>query len=121
MKRFLTLLTACSVLMPPGALAQGALDTLAKIRAAKAITVAFSADSLPFSYIESNNQPAGYSIDLCNAIVEEVTDELGGAELRVVYLVVTPETRFALLQAGDIDLECGSTTANSLWVLQPRR
>ena len=29
-----------------------------------------------------------------------------------MYLVVTPETRFALLQAGDIDLECGSTTAN---------
>ena len=33
-------------------------------------------------------------------------------ELKTEYRPVTPENRFALLTAGDIDLECGSSTDN---------
>jgi len=50
-----------------GALAQSSVDTLAKIKQAKAINVAFSPDSLPFSISEANGEPAGYTIDLCSA------------------------------------------------------
>jgi len=96
---------------PPGVIDR-LTGTLKKIKDSGVVRLGYRENSLPFSFLDDAKRPVGYSIDLCNAIVEEVTDELGGAELRVVYLVVTPETRFALLQAGDIDLECGSTTAN---------
>ena len=96
---------------PPGVIDR-LTGTLKKIKDSGVVRLGYRENSLPFSFLDDAKRPVGYSIDLCNAIVEEVTDELGGAELRVVYLVVTPETRFALLQAGNIDLECGSTTAN---------
>ncbi|TMH35143.1 MAG: amino acid ABC transporter substrate-binding protein [Betaproteobacteria bacterium] len=96
---------------PPGVIDR-LTGTLKKIKDSGVVRLGYRENSLPFSFLDDAKRPVGYSIDLCNAIVEEVTDELGGAELRVVYLVVTPETRFALLQAGDIDRECGSTTAN---------
>ena len=96
---------------PPGVIDR-LTGTLKKIKDSGVVRLGYRENSLPFSFLDDAKRPVGYSIDLCNAIVEEVTDELGGAELRVVYLVVTPETRFALLQAGNTDLECGSTTAN---------
>jgi ABC-type amino acid transport substrate-binding protein len=34
-------------------------NTLAKLRSTKEITVAFSADSLPFSFVDAKQQPAG--------------------------------------------------------------
>jgi ABC-type amino acid transport substrate-binding protein len=86
--------------------------TLKKIKDRGAITLGHRENSVPFSFMDPRGQAVGYSIDLCNAIVEQVIDELGGAEIRVEYRTVTPENRFPLLMSGEIDLECGSTTNN---------
>jgi glutamate/aspartate transport system substrate-binding protein len=86
--------------------------TLKKIKDSGVIRLGYRENSAPFAFSDPRGQPVGYSIDLCNAIVEEVIDELGGAEIRVEYQVVTPENRFSVLLAGEIDLECGSTTDN---------
>jgi ABC-type amino acid transport substrate-binding protein len=86
--------------------------TLKKIKDRGAITLGHRDNSVPFSFTDPRGQAAGYSIDLCNAIVEQLIDELGGAEIRVDFRTVTPENRFALLTSGEIDLECGSTTNN---------
>src|SRR5438105_6680735 len=104
------LLIVSAVLPLPAALAQGSPDTLAKIRAAKAITVAFSADSLPFSYVESNNQPAGYSIDLCKRIIAALGRAAGVPDLKVNWIVDTVANRIALIATGKADLECANTT-----------
>jgi glutamate/aspartate transport system substrate-binding protein len=56
--------------------------------------------------------PIGYSIDLCNAVVDEVSKELEGVEIAVNYKKVTAETRIPAVKSGEVDLECGSTTAN---------
>src|SRR5205085_7271621 len=98
--------------MPPGARAQGAPDTLAKIRAAKAITVAFSADSLPFSTVESNNQPAGYSIDLCKRVIAALGRASGVPDLKVNWIVDTVPNRITLIATGKADLECANTTVS---------
>jgi glutamate/aspartate transport system substrate-binding protein len=87
--------------------------TLKKIKDRGAITLGHRENSVPFAFLDPRGQPIGYSVELCNAIVEQIVDELGGLELRVDYRPVTPENRFALLAAGEIDLECGSTTNNS--------
>jgi glutamate/aspartate transport system substrate-binding protein len=93
-----------------GALAQGAPDTLAKIKAAKAITIAFSPDSLPFSYVETNNQPAGYSIDLCKRVVAALGRVTGVSDLKVNWVVDTVPNRVLLIAGGKADLECANTT-----------
>jgi len=86
--------------------------TLKKIKDKGAVTIGYREKSVPFAFLDPKGQPVGYSVDLCNAIVEEIVDELGGMELKTEYRPVMPENRFALLAAGDIDLECGSSTDN---------
>ncbi|HEY2968621.1 MAG TPA: amino acid ABC transporter substrate-binding protein [Casimicrobiaceae bacterium] len=85
-------------------------DTLAKIKAAKSITVAFSADSLPFSYIEKNNQPAGYSIDLCKRVITGIGRAIGVPELAINWVAETVPNRVAMVANGKADLECANTT-----------
>src|SRR5947207_1491218 len=110
MKRSLPLLLTAAALPCQTALAQGAPDTLATIKAMKAITVAFSADSLPFSYVETNNQPAGYSIDLCKRVIAALARVTGVPDLRVNWVVDTVPNRVALIASGKADLECANTT-----------
>ena len=94
------------------ALAQRAPDTLAKIKAAKSITVAFSGDSLPFSYVESDNQPAGYSIDLCKRVIASIGRTLGMQDIKINWIVDTVPNRIAMINSGKADLECANTTAS---------
>jgi glutamate/aspartate transport system substrate-binding protein len=68
--------------------------------------------SLPFSYLDRRGAPIGYSLDLCYEIVDDVAAELGGGDVAVEMKSVTSETRIPALRAGEIDLECGSTTSN---------
>ena len=110
MKRSLPLLLILTALLSRNVLAQVAPDTLGKIKAAKAITVAFSADSLPFSYVETNNQPAGYSIDLCKRVIAALTRATGVPDLKINWVVDTVPNRVALIAGGKADLECANTT-----------
>ena len=57
--------------------AQGPVDTLAKIKAAKAINVAYSPDSLPFSMKGPGAEPTGYSIDLCKRVIAQIGQTVG--------------------------------------------
>jgi glutamate/aspartate transport system substrate-binding protein len=100
-------------LLPLCTLAQQRVpDTLSKIKAAKSITVAFSGDSLPFSYVEANNQPAGYSIDLCKRVIAGIGRAIGMPDLAVNWVVDTVPNRIAMVASGKADLECANTTAS---------
>lgn len=107
MKR--TVLLLAVALLSAGALAEGP-DTLAKIKAAKSITVAFSADSLPFSFVGPDNQPAGYSIDLCKRVIAALGRATGVGDLKINWTVDTVPNRIALVASGKADLECANTT-----------
>ncbi|MBY5978316.1 amino acid ABC transporter substrate-binding protein [Phaeobacter italicus] len=91
--------------------AQDRTGTLAKIDASGEIVIGHRESSVPFAYLDENQKPVGYSIDLCMKVVEAVSAELG-KELSVKYVPVNPKTRIALMANGTIDLECGSTTNN---------
>jgi len=95
------------------ALAQGGPDTLARIAAAKRINVAFSGDSLPFSYVESDNQPAGYSIELCRKVIAHLGRAAGVPDLKVNWLVGTAAERVQMVASGKADLDCANTTATA--------
>jgi glutamate/aspartate transport system substrate-binding protein len=97
-------------LVAGGALAQPAPNTLGKIKAAKAINVAFSGDSLPFSFIGPNNEPAGYSIDLCKRAIAQIGRAVGEPNLKVNWLVGSVSERLQMVASGKADLECANTT-----------
>jgi glutamate/aspartate transport system substrate-binding protein len=86
--------------------------TLAKVDRSGTIALGYREASVPFSYVGPGGKPMGYSIDLCQAIVDEIGREIDKPRLRVDYVAVTPETRIDAVVSGKIDLECGSTTNN---------
>ena len=88
-------------------------DTLSKIKAAQRINVAFSGDSLPFSFVGKDNKPAGYSIDLCQRIIAHVGRTVGVPDLKVNWLVGTVSERLAMVASGKADLDCANTTATA--------
>jgi glutamate/aspartate transport system substrate-binding protein len=92
--------------------AQELTGTLKKIKDSGTITIGHRETSVPFSYLDDKQQPIGYSMDICAAIVEEVKKELSLPTLTVKYNPVTSQTRIPLMANGTIDLECGSTTNN---------
>jgi glutamate/aspartate transport system substrate-binding protein len=91
----------------------GALSgTLKKVKDTGRITLGYRESSLPFSYLNRRQQPIGYSIDLCREIVEDVSTELDGMEIKIIFAPVTPANRLQKVTSGEVDLECGSTTGN---------
>jgi glutamate/aspartate transport system substrate-binding protein len=113
MPRFLLAVALIGPLLAiTGANAQELTGTLKKIKDSKTVTLGYRESSIPFSYVNKVGEPIGYSMDLCNAVVDEVSKELEGVEIAVNYKKVTAETRIPAVQSGEVDLECGSTTAN---------
>lgn len=100
---------ACFALTGPVS-AQGTPDTLGKIKASKAITIAFSTDSLPFSFVGDSNRPAGYSIDLCERIVNYIGRAIGVPDIKINWVPATAAERVQLVATGKADMDCANTT-----------
>jgi glutamate/aspartate transport system substrate-binding protein len=93
--------------------AEGLSPTLANIKKAHAVRLGYRESSPPFSFMDPSNRPIGYSLELCEAIVEEIGIEVDDANLRIEYVKVTSDDRIPAVLQNKIDLECGSTTANA--------
>jgi glutamate/aspartate transport system substrate-binding protein len=85
-------------------------DTLKRVKDTGAITIGVREASVPFSFIDAQKQPQGYSIDLCLKVADAVKSELKMQRLDVRFLPVTSGNRIAMVKDGKVDLECGSTT-----------
>jgi glutamate/aspartate transport system substrate-binding protein len=83
--------------------------TLKKIDETGVVRLGHRENSPPFAFLDARKKPIGYSLDLCDIVVDEIAREVG-KDLAVEYRAVTPENRFDLVTSGAIDLECGSTT-----------
>ena len=108
--RLLVALVAAVTFVATGAVAQTVPNTLARIKAAKSINVAYSADSLPFSFTAANGEPAGYSIDLCKRVIAQIGRAVGEPNLKVVWLAGPVSERLQMIASGRADLECANTT-----------
>jgi glutamate/aspartate transport system substrate-binding protein len=110
----LPLVPIASVNAEPGgpSIAVRYTGTLAKINDSGAIRIGHRENSPPFAFRDAAGKPIGYSLDICDIVIEEIAGELG-KDIRVTYRAVTPENRFDVVRAGDVDLECGSTTNNA--------
>ena len=104
------------ILLATGATAQtseGLSPALARIKNAHAVHLGYRESSPPFSFLDQANRPIGYSLELCEAIVDEIAIEVDDGDLKIEYVKVTPEDRIQAVLQNRIDLECGSTTANA--------
>ena len=87
-----------------------AVDTLKRIRETQTLLIGVRESSVPFSFIDAQKQPQGYSVDLCLRVADAVKSELKMPKLDVKFVPVTSSSRIPALLEGKIDLECGSTT-----------
>lgn len=84
--------------------------TLDKINKFGTIYVGHREASVPFSYVDADGKAIGFSMDLCGHVVEAVKVKLGRPDLAVVPVPTTSGTRQMMVEAGTIDLQCGSVT-----------
>ncbi|WP_341676522.1 transporter substrate-binding domain-containing protein [Niveibacterium sp. SC-1] len=112
--KFQNLIAACALgatLIAP-AQAQELNGTLKKIKDSGTVTMGIRESSFPLSYLDANQKPVGYHIDICQRIIDEVKAKLKLPALKVNYQPVTSQNRISLVSNGTVDLECGSTTNN---------
>ena len=84
--------------------------TLDRIKATKTVLLGYRESSVPFSFVDSSRAPAGYTVDLCQRVVEDLRRDLKLPDLQAKWVPVTVENRVSAVTAGTVDLECGSTT-----------
>ena len=93
------------------ALAQGAEGRLKQIGETKSVRLAYRSDANPFSFVNANGEPDGYTVDLCKSIVQSLERQLN-TKLAVKWVPVDTQNRFDTVANGSADMECGSTTVS---------
>lgn len=110
-KRLIVMLSAVTALMLAGSVAAQAVSgTLARIKSASIINVAYSAESPPFSFNDASNAPTGFSIDLCQRVIAQIGREVGNPNLKVNWIPGSVSDRLKMVASGRADLECANTT-----------
>jgi len=92
---------------------EGLSPTLSNIKNTHVVRLGYRESSPPFSFLDQANRPIGYSLELCEAIVDEIGVEVDDPNLKIEYVKVTSDDRIPAVVQNKIDLECGSTTANA--------
>lgn len=110
LKTFVTALFFAASIATGSASAQTTSPTLAKIKAAKAINVAYSVDSPPFSMNGPNNEPQGYTIDLCKRAIAQIGRAVGEPELKINWHAGSVTERLEMVASGRAELDCANTT-----------
>lgn len=103
-------LAAPPVAAPSAPKAAEKIDTLKRIRDSGTLLIGVREASVPFSFLDAQKQPQGYSVDLCLRIADAIKSELKLARLDIKFVPVTSSNRIPMVKDGKVDLECGSTT-----------
>lgn len=74
-------------------------DTLQDVRERGFLKCGITESGAGFSYVDAAGERAGFEVDHCKTIAAAVF-----GELKVEYVLVTPQTGFTMLQSGGIDL-----------------
>ena len=103
------LASTLGVILAGGAFTTVQADTIAKIKQSGKVVIGYRESSDPISYIVGG-KPMGYAIDICNNFATTLKKDLKLPNLKVEYKAVTSSTRIPEMLAGNIDMECGTTT-----------
>ncbi len=84
-------------------------ETLAKIRTLGAVFLGYRESSAPFSYY-LDGKGAGYSMDICERVVDAIKTRLGKTDIKTVHVPLPGSLRFTMVIDGIADMECGVST-----------
>lgn len=101
MNRLICLLAALLLAQPLAA------QTLERIRQSQTITLGYMPDLAPFSRAQGD-KVEGYSIELCQRVVERLRREPGLADLRVRYRALKGADLLEAIERGEVDLLCSA-------------
>lgn len=96
----------CAIAAP----VQPVVDTLQKIKQTNSINIGVRESSIPFSFLDEQKNPIGYSIDVCLRVIDAMKKDLKLPNLKINYVPVTSSNRIPAVVEGKVDMECGSTT-----------
>ena len=99
------------VLVGSLAVAQPIDGRLKIIHETATLRVAYRTDSRPFSYLDAQGRPVGYTIELCERIARSLEQQLN-VTLAIKWVPVDERTRFEAIINDSADMECGSTTVS---------
>ncbi len=90
--------------------AQKLTGTLKGIADSGVLRIGYRTDVPPFSFVDQNGGPAGYSVDMCNRIAAAIREQLKLTDLDIKYHVVDLDTRFTTVEKDEVDIVCAATT-----------
>jgi glutamate/aspartate transport system substrate-binding protein len=85
-------------------------QTLDKVRKSGVLTLGYIDGAAPFSYTDGNNEPQGYSVDLCRTVAEGIAAQLKRTGLKTRWVKLTIQNRIDAVRKKQVDLECSTTT-----------
>ena len=91
MNRFTLLAAAVMAAVSTGVFAQDAQTALGKIQASNTIAIGHRETSVPFSYVDANNEVIGFSQDICNRVIDAVKAKVKKPDLKVRFIPVTSQ------------------------------
>ncbi len=106
-------LTSAAAAQAPAAASGAAAEaspTLKRIRETGVIVMGYRPSSSPFSYLDGQLKPIGYSVELCERVIAAVRQRFDLPDLEVKKIAVSSATRMPLVANGTVDMECGITT-----------
>ena len=109
--RRLLLLAIAIASVGDAALAQTFEGRLKQISETKIVKLAHRSDANPFSFVNAQGQPDGYTVDLCKFVVHSLEQQLS-AKLTIAWVPVDTQSRFDAVAAGRADMECGASTVS---------
>lgn len=71
------------------------------------LRVGYRTDAAPFSYQDDSGEPAGYTVELCKQVVEDLQTR---GRMTVEYRALSATERGDALLDGEVDLLCGADT-----------
>lgn len=101
-----------ALLMTLSSASAAAESVLERANRSGVISIGYRDSSPPFSYLDADRRPIGYSIEICHSIVDALRLALK-RPLEVRYVPVTSATRMDAVIKGEVDLECGTTTSTA--------
>jgi ABC-type amino acid transport substrate-binding protein len=75
--------------------------TLDRVRDTGVFRIGYRADARPYSYRDSQGQPAGYIVDLCLEVAAAIEPKP-----RLQFVVVPADKRFEAVRDGNVDILC---------------
>ncbi len=103
-------LLLCLALLIAGVVHAAQTATLERIRQQGVITLGYIDGAVPFSSAGTNQQPQGYSVDLCREVANGIRAQLKLASLETRWVALTIQNRLDAVRSGRVDIECSTTS-----------